>query len=249
MNTIHVLTDILFNPSHSLLDQAADYLGWIALISLLGMVVLLVCMRKRVKEYWHILTSGVFSFEPVNLEVKDFESDGLVLDIGGGGEGIIGRLKGKQVVAIDLRMDELEETIGGPLKVVMDARALTFLDRSFATVTAFFSMMYMKTGEDHQKVMSEAWRVLKPGGHLHLWDVDLSTLPGTKKGYYLVRLHYRVGDYKKGTGYGMRWPDEPRSEAYYAQLAEQAGFQLHTSERNKHIFYLVFIKRLPESAS
>jgi SAM-dependent methyltransferase len=243
VEAIGSLTDIDFNLSRYLLGRVADYLGWIALIVLLGVVVLLICRSKRLKEYWHILMSGVFTFEPVNLDVKDFESSGLILDIGGGGEGVIGRQKGKQVVAIDIRMDELLEAVDGPRKVVTDARKLSFLDGSFSAATAFFSMMYIKTCEDHQKVMSEAWRALKPGGHLHLWDVDLSKLPETKKGYYLVRLHYRVGDFEKGTGYGMKWPDDPRSVEYYIQLAEEAGFQHQTTERNKHVFYLVFIKQ------
>ena len=65
-----------------------------------------------------------YQFEQVALEVKDFESEGFVLDIGGGGEGVIGRLKGKDVVAIDIRRDELEEAVEGPLKIVMDARDL-----------------------------------------------------------------------------------------------------------------------------
>jgi len=243
MATIGSLAYIIFSPSSSGLDRVADYLGWVVLIVLLLVGALLVSRSKRFREYWHVLTSGLFTFEPVNLEVKDFESGGLVLDIGGGGEGVIGRLKGKQVVAIDIRLNELVETIDGPLKVVMDARTLTFKDGSFTTATAFFSLMYMKTRKDHQTVMSEAWRVLKPGGHLHLWDVDLTKLPDTKKGFYLVRLHYRVGDFEKGTGYGMKWPVEPGSEEYYLQLAKEAGFQLLTVERNKHIFYLVFSKQ------
>jgi len=234
---------IVGNPSRSFLDTVSDNLGWITLIVLLLVAVLLVFRSKRFQEYWHILTGGLLTFEPVNLEVKDFESSGLILDIGGGGEGVIGRLKGKQVVAIDIRLDELMETVEGPQKVVMDARKLSLLNGTFHTATAFFSMMYMKTREDHQKVMSEAWRVLKPGGHLHLWDVDLSKRPDTKKEFYLVRLRYRVGDYEKGTGYGMRWPVELRSEEYYTHLAEEAGFQLLTAERNKHIFYLVFLKQ------
>ena len=52
-----------------------------------------------------------YLFEQVELEVKDFESKGFILDIGGGGEGVIGRLKGKDVVAIDLRIEELEEAL------------------------------------------------------------------------------------------------------------------------------------------
>ena len=43
------------------------------------------------------------------------------MDIGGGGRGVIGELKGKQVIAIDINKRELEEAPDGPLKVVMDA--------------------------------------------------------------------------------------------------------------------------------
>ena len=49
-------------------------------------------------EYYH--------YEPVAIEVKDFETEGFVLDVGGGGEGVIGRLKGKDVIAIDYRKDD-----------------------------------------------------------------------------------------------------------------------------------------------
>lgn len=94
---------------------------------------------------------NVYEFEQVELEVQDFESDGFILDIGGGGEGVIGRLKGRDVVAIDIRKEELEEAVDGPLKIVMDARDLKFLDGSFNTVTAFFSLMYVKNQEDQRK--------------------------------------------------------------------------------------------------
>jgi len=210
---------------------------------LLLVAVILVIRSNTFRKYWQILVGGIVTFEPVKLEVKDFKSDGFVLDIGGGGEGIIGRLKGKQAVAIDIRKGELDEILAGPQKVVMDARQLAFPDGSFQTATAFFSMMYLKTRGDHQQVISEAWRVLKPGAHLHLWDVDLSKRPGRRKEFFLVRLRYRVGEFENGTGYGMRWPEEPRGEEYYLQLASQAGFQHLTTAREKHIFYLVFIKQ------
>jgi ubiquinone/menaquinone biosynthesis C-methylase UbiE len=181
-------------------------------------------------------------FDVVKLEVIDFDVDGLILDIGGGGEGVIGRLKGRQVVAIDLHKDELDGIADGPQKIVMDARQLIFPDGSFSTATAFFSMMYMKTREDHQTVMRQAWRVLKPTGRLLVWDIDLSKRPITKKEFYIVRLRYRVGNYGKGTGYGAKWPNESRGEAYYIQLAREAGFQHLTTERNANLFYLEFIK-------
>ena len=179
-------------------------------------------------------------FDSVMLEVKDFASDGPILDIGGGGEGVIGRLKGRQVVAIDLRQDELDQAAEGPQKMVMDARQMDFPGGHFAAATTFFSMMYMKTREDHAKVMKEAWRVLIPGGRLYLWEVDLAKAPRRKRDFYLVRLRYRVGGIARQTAYGARWPAELRDQAYYVQLASEAGFQLRSSERTDPTIHLVF---------
>ncbi|MCJ7695310.1 MAG: class I SAM-dependent methyltransferase [Anaerolineaceae bacterium] len=174
--------------------------------------------------------------------IPDFKSEGFVLDIGGGGEGVIGRLKGRDVVAIDNYKQELEDSVEGPLKIVMDAKELMFLDETFNTATAFFTMMYIKNTEDQQKVLSEIWRVLKPRGRLHIWDLDLDELPQTDKEFYLVKLRYLVGTFETGTGYGMRWPTEPHSETYYKQLAEKTGFQLLSAERVKHTFYHLYSK-------
>ncbi|UCD06465.1 MAG: methyltransferase domain-containing protein, partial [candidate division WOR-3 bacterium] len=85
------------------------------------------------------------------IEMTPIETDGYILDIGGGGEGIIGRLNGKQVVAIDTRFDELQETKNDSLKIVMDATDLKFLPSTFDAATSFFSLMYIKKGH-HLKV-------------------------------------------------------------------------------------------------
>lgn len=37
------------------------------------------------------------------------ELEGAILDVGGGGEGVIGRIYGPRVVAIDNRQEELDE--------------------------------------------------------------------------------------------------------------------------------------------
>lgn len=46
---------------------------------------------------------------------------GPILDLGGGGEGIIGRIYGRQATAIDNRQEELDEAPDGPKKLLMDA--------------------------------------------------------------------------------------------------------------------------------
>ena len=84
--------------------------------------------------------------------------------------------------------------------------------------------------------------MLNPGGYFHMWDVDLSERPETDKEVYVVFLRYRVGEEEIGTGYGQRWPDEPRGRGYYMALAEAVGFRHIRSEQNKHTFYLLFQK-------
>ena len=60
-------------------------------------------------------------YPSVEWTLVDIEHQGMILDIGGGGEGVIGKLHGKDVVAIDLKKEELLEAADGPLKIIMDA--------------------------------------------------------------------------------------------------------------------------------
>ena len=72
-------------------------------------------------------TENIFFLEKQEVVVNHFDAAGLILDIGGGGEGVIGQLKGNQVIAIDPNKRELEEAANGPLKIVMDAADFSFL--------------------------------------------------------------------------------------------------------------------------
>ena len=111
-----------------------------------------------------------FFLEKQDVMVNDFNASRFILDVGGGGEGVIGQLKGKQVVAIDPNRRELEEAADGPLKIVMDAGNMMFLDDAFEVVTSFFTLMYIK-GSEHKKIFEEAYRVLESKGRLLIWDV------------------------------------------------------------------------------
>lgn len=90
---------------------------------------------------------------------------GSILDIGGGGEGIIGRLYKSAVTAVDNMQEELDEAPNCCKKLLMDAAALDFADESFDNVTFFYSLMYMNT-DVKAKAIEEACRVLKTGGVL-----------------------------------------------------------------------------------
>ncbi|HLJ45119.1 MAG TPA: class I SAM-dependent methyltransferase [Bryobacteraceae bacterium] len=165
------------------------------------------------------------TFDRQDFVVADFQASGYVLDIGGGGEGIIGQLKPRQVIAIDVSRRELEEAPTGPLKIVMDATDLKFLDASFDTVTAFFSLMYMRPAIQ-QRVFAEAFRVLTRGGRWLIWDaiIPRALENGTQGPAFLFRFH--LPDKVVQTGYGTFWPDKPMDLDHYQRLARDTGFEI-----------------------
>jgi len=161
----------------------------------------------------------------LEVAVPDFPAQGLVLDIGGGGEGVIGQLKGKQVVAVDLSKRELEEAPGEPLiKIVMDARDLKFLDKTFDTATVFFTFMYIAPA-DHAKVFQEIHRVLRTGGRLLVWDVVFPQKTDPAQQRVTYPLHIQLPGKSINTGYGVKI-NEGQGADHFLELAKAAGFEV-----------------------
>lgn len=178
--------------------------------------------------------------EREEIVIPDFAASGYILDLGGGCRGTIGRLKGEQVVAIDISMKELNEAPSGFLKILMDASDLKFPDKSFHTVTEFFALMFMKP-EIHQKVFSEAYRVLAPGGEWLIWDASIPVRAAGEDNSFLINLHTRLPKETIDYGYSVLRLDFKRDPAYYRALAEQAGFQVANVEllgRNQKAFFM-----------
>jgi ubiquinone/menaquinone biosynthesis C-methylase UbiE len=171
------------------------------------------------------------------VTVNDFEAEGYILAIGGGGEGTVGRVKGNQVIAIDISERELKEAPDGPLKLIMDARNLKFLDETFHTATSFFTFMYIP-GDDHEKVFSEVFRVLKPGGKFLIWGAILPKKSDTGKEGVLIMLTLKLPEEEVGTGYGVRSPQVDYDSDYYTKIAEKVGFSVVTVETKEQTFYL-----------
>ena len=172
--------------------------------------------------------------EQQTIEIHPLQTDGFILDLGGGGEGIIGTLNGTQVAAIDTRPTELEETNNDALKIIMDATDLKFLVDTFTAATAFYTMMYIP---NHQKpkVLAETHRVLRPGGRLHIWDADIPEKSGDKK-HYVIPLKIVMPDETVETGYGTSL--KKQNAKTLRELAEEAGFNTTKEETGEHTFYL-----------
>ena len=165
------------------------------------------------------------------------ELDGRILDIGGGGDGVIGRLYTNQVVAIDIRQDELDEAPIGFEKIVMDATHLEFNDNSFDHVTSFYTLMFMST-EEQKRAISEATRVLVKGGDLHIWDCDiLSAYPEP----FFMDVAVQLPNEHISTTYCVGKMDA-QDETSITELCLNAGLVLVSQNRGKYGFYLRFKK-------
>ena len=160
---------------------------------------------------------------------------GRVIDIGGGGEGVIAQAGGARVVAIDKHASEIHEAMGKALDVswiVADATALPFGNQCLDNATAFFSCMYMSS-DVQQKVFTETRRVLKSGGELWIWDAYIA--PGSK--VFAIRLQVDAPCiHTINTMYGVK--ARGQSAAGIGNLLEQAGFEWEVVTDRKRWFLI-----------
>jgi ubiquinone/menaquinone biosynthesis C-methylase UbiE len=173
------------------------------------------------------------------IELSPLKTEGLILDIGGGGEGVIGRLNGRQVIAIDTRTAELKETRNQALKIVMDASDLKFLPESFDVCTSFFSFMYISR-DKHSRAFSEAYRVLKDKGKLLVWDAKI---PSEHEGYtfFVIDLEIQLPNEEIKTKYAVKWNKQQDLE-HFKELAQRTNFKITDEWSRGEVFFLGMIK-------
>lgn len=165
------------------------------------------------------------------------ELSGRILDIGGGGEGVIGRIYGHQVTAIDKMQEELDDAPDGFEKLQMDAAALDFQDTVFDHVTSFYTLMFMGR-EEQENALAEAARVLKPGGRLHIWDADIvSAYPEP----FLAELDIDAAGKHIHTTYGVGKLDTQNDVGIIA-MCKKAGLVCRTARKEEGHFFLCFEK-------
>jgi len=131
----------------------------------------------------------------------------------------------------------LEGAPPGPLKIVMDATDLQFLDCTFRVATSFFTLMYIQE-RDHAKVFSEVFRVLKPGGRFLIWDAIVPQPLDEDKNIAAFGLLVKLPNEEIETGYGNLWPGEEHDVPYYVRLAENAGYNVVAQRQKDRVFRL-----------
>jgi len=173
------------------------------------------------------------------IDLSGVALTGRVLDVGGGGEGIISRLGGDKVTAIDNSADELAETPDIGIKIIMDARRLNFLNDYFDAVTCFYTLMYMDLPHI-KKFLAEARRVLKPNGSLLIWDAAIPA--SITSDIFVARLAVKLSEELTITvGYGAARRGE-RSANIIRGLCENEGFVFQSGCEDGESFSLCFRK-------
>ena len=166
-----------------------------------------------------------------------------IIDLGGGGEGVIGQLYKEKVTAIDSRQDELDETPDGPIKVCANAMDLPFEDNFFASATAFYFFMYLQS-QDYKSVIKEAFRVLKPGGFFYLWDTVIPQRTDEKKELFLVPVIAVLPNKKINTAYGVKWSTRVMNCDILSDISREIGFTIHNKTVGNNSFTLICQKPL-----
>ena len=177
-----------------------------------------------------------------HIDMQQESFPGLILDLGGGGEGVVGKISGERVVAIDINLKELEETRNSALKVVMDARNLLFLGDSFDIVTCFFSMMYVPK-RDRGQVIAEAKRVLKPNKNMIFWEAVIPPKEPDNPAVFVVPMEIALpGGSTISTSYGVPWKGQDHNLDDYLEIAETNELIVEHTETHENWFKLIVRK-------
>ncbi|MHA2142074.1 MAG: class I SAM-dependent methyltransferase [Candidatus Thorarchaeota archaeon] len=101
------------------------------------------------------------------IELDELHSKGRIIDIGGGGEGLVSKIGGSRVCAVDIDMNKIREAQIHDLEsqwILADGRVLAIKPESFDAATLWFSLGFIRDWSAKEQVVDEIFRVLKPNG-------------------------------------------------------------------------------------
>jgi ubiquinone/menaquinone biosynthesis C-methylase UbiE len=190
----------------------------------------------------HIDPQRMYKVPMQKVDLRNVMLKGRILDIGGGGEGIIGHMKKNKVVAIDPSERELREARCGGLKIIMDVRMLKFLDCTFDTVTAFFSLLYIPE-DDREQVFKEVHRVLKKGGHFVIWDAVMpKRRANQKKNIFVLPLTIMMPRTKIQTAFSAPWYQNGQNCRSFQKVSDKVGFLVIKTSARKSVCFMRMVK-------
>jgi len=162
---------------------------------------------------------------------------GSIVDIGGGGEGIIAQIGKKNVTVVDKLQSEIDEAKPHAPEakwILADASNLDFPDSHFDNATAFFSGMYM-TKEMIARVFQETYRILNSSGEFWFWDAVVSYDIGP----FIIPIRVITPNSEEiETAYGKRRVTEDHTVDQVSNLLNDAGFEVERITENQFWYFL-----------
>lgn len=175
------------------------------------------------------------------IKIHAIPNSGRILDIGAGGEGLVSRIEGNRVIAVDLRMSKIKEAmIYNPAStwIVCDGGRLCFRNHTLEAASLWFSLCFMNEWSEKNAVLSEIFRVLKPGGFLSVMACSIVT-PSDR---YLFRVEFSLPDGTVSqTGYAVQG-NQNQTLDRLAQELTKVGFEVDTMQEHEHWFAVTALK-------
>ncbi|TFG26549.1 class I SAM-dependent methyltransferase [Candidatus Thorarchaeota archaeon] len=177
-----------------------------------------------------------------NIILEELSRALIILDIGGGGEGLVSRIAGRRVCAVDYRISEIREAqIHNPPSnwFVADGRDLPFKDNAFDLATLWFSLGYMTDNSIKKQVLKEAFRSLKQNG---LISIMACRIVCQEERFVFQALFTLPDGALSKVGYGVRG-GQNQTVTGIASLLEEAGFVIIQVEDHDSWFTIKASKR------
>jgi ubiquinone/menaquinone biosynthesis C-methylase UbiE len=166
---------------------------------------------------------------------------GRVLDIGGGGEGLVSRIAESRACVVDLSMNKIREAQMYEADAewfACDGRSLCFQAEAFDTATLWFSLSYLHDRYQKQLIIREIHRVLRSTGKVSILAIllDESCEALTFRG----QLRFPDG-YVSQMSYRVRGDQLQNCDAVREMLTKD-GFEVVTSTEHVHWFEMLAAK-------
>jgi ubiquinone/menaquinone biosynthesis C-methylase UbiE len=169
------------------------------------------------------------------VELKHLPQEGLIIDIGGGGEGLVSRIETSRVCVVDINLNKIREAmIYGQVTqwILSDASMLSVKDERFNVATLWFSLGYIQDWDSKKQAIAEVARVLRRSGQISILGARITCSDSR----FVMRaiFHFPDGSISK-MSYGMDGTQRQDAEAV-VRLLQETGFSNITSEDNGHWF-------------
>ena len=176
-----------------------------------------------------------FATPSQSIALERIPRKGLILDIGGGGEGLVSRLEGQRVCAVDIRFDKIQEARLYDVHsqwTLADACSSCFRDASFKVATFWFSMGYFHNSELKFAALAEAYRCMKEDAVLSIIAVKITS--NEKKHVFNARFALPDGSISQ-IGFAVRGKQN-QTMATVSKLVKSAGFKIIQAEEYDYWF-------------